>query len=143
MATYPHCDGLVLHAPGRCRFCDMSPELQAVRVSEGINFTGETDPAKRACPSTARRPLTTIERWPGNRAEVADPFPRDHAAQHALRDAIAAVMAPITRATIVPGTEPGFYAAAVFDHLEWSGYTIAPRGNRAPKPPPPDDRETA
>lgn len=65
---FPHCDSNVLHRPGACKYCDAYPKRQAKRVADGVNFTGETDPAKTACPSTLLRPLETIERWPGNRA---------------------------------------------------------------------------
>lgn len=62
---FPHCDSKVLHAPGKCEFCDKYPEAQ--RMLDKINFTGESDPDKTPCPSTLRRPLETINQWPGNR----------------------------------------------------------------------------
>lgn len=66
----PHCDSEVLHAPGRCATCDDNrPDLQEFRLLHGINFTGETDPAKLPCPATTHRPLETIERWGGNLAK--------------------------------------------------------------------------
>lgn len=71
IAKHPHCDELVLHAPGKCEYCDLYPERQSQRVRDGVAFTGEP-PTKggpeKPCPSTQRRPLSTIERWPGNRA---------------------------------------------------------------------------
>ena len=73
--TFPHCDDLVVHAPGECRYCDRLPELQAARAASGANFTGHADPSKTACPSTSRRPLETIERWPGNRAVAPETDP--------------------------------------------------------------------
>lgn len=65
---FPHCDELVLHAPGKCQFCDRYSLWQHERIRDGVNFTGENDPNKKACPSTARRPLAVIERWERNRA---------------------------------------------------------------------------
>lgn len=65
---FPHCDANVLHAPGKCEYCDAHPDWQELRTLWGINFTGETDPMKHPCPSLRYRSLDTIERWPGNRA---------------------------------------------------------------------------
>lgn len=65
--TYPHCDDLVLHAPGECIYCDLHSLEQHERIRDGINFTGQNDPTKSACPSTFQRPLSTINRWAGNR----------------------------------------------------------------------------
>lgn len=74
-ASFPHCDDLVLHAPGDCKYCDLYPEDQRERTNNGINFTGKSDPSMEPCPSTLRRPLEVIERWPGNRA-YGDTSPR-------------------------------------------------------------------
>lgn len=65
--TPPHCDSLVLHAPGECRFCDCHPDWQAYRQTVGIAFSGH-DPlnGQAACPSEVRRPRQLIIRWPGN-----------------------------------------------------------------------------
>lgn len=71
-AAHPHCDDLVLHAPGECVHCDAYPERQRQRQLGLVNFTGQTEAHKEACPSTYRRPLETIERWPGNRAQPVD-----------------------------------------------------------------------
>lgn len=65
-APHPHCDDLVLHAPGECRFCDHFPARQQERVDAGINFTGQHDPDKDPCMSEVNRPLEKINRWPGN-----------------------------------------------------------------------------
>ncbi|HET6372995.1 MAG TPA: hypothetical protein VFG76_06795 [Candidatus Polarisedimenticolia bacterium] len=66
---FPHCDALVLHAPGACPYCDRHPDWQQLRQMWGINFTGEHDSSKIACPAERRRSLDTINRWPGNRPE--------------------------------------------------------------------------
>jgi hypothetical protein len=70
-ASFAHCDDLVLHRKGSCEFCDMYPERQQGRIDAGVNFTGETDPGKLPCPSTEKRSLETINRWPGNRPKAA------------------------------------------------------------------------
>lgn len=69
MATMPHCDSAVLHAPGECEYCDAYPEFQKARKMWGIAFTGQppTDEQPLLCPSEVRRDLDTINRWPGNR----------------------------------------------------------------------------
>lgn len=66
--TYPHCDPRVLHAPGKCQFCDLHPEWQVLRQTWAINFTGEHKAGKLVCPSEQARSLDTVEAWPGNRA---------------------------------------------------------------------------
>lgn len=66
MAQAPHCDDLVLHAPGNCKYCDMFPDIQQARIKNGVNFTGENDPKKKQCPAEVRRSLDTINRWGGN-----------------------------------------------------------------------------
>lgn len=60
-ATFPHCDSLILHAPGECKYCDMYPERQKERMDNGVNFTGHGDD-----PATEVRPLDTINKWGGN-----------------------------------------------------------------------------
>lgn len=66
--SFPHCDDLVLHAPGICKFCDKSKALQELRGVMDIAYTGE-DPGNylRPCPSTLIRDVATIEKWPNNR----------------------------------------------------------------------------
>jgi hypothetical protein len=64
---FPHCDQLVLHREGTCRYCDAHPEWQELRALWGINFTGENDDSKIPCPSTRRRPLNSVHAWSGNR----------------------------------------------------------------------------
>lgn len=69
MATMPHCDSAVLHAPGECEYCDAYPSWQEARQAWGIAFTGHppTDEQPLPCPSETHRDLDTINRWPGNR----------------------------------------------------------------------------
>lgn len=65
---FPHCDARVLHAPGKCKFCDMHPELQKLREIWNISFTGEIDiEGKTRCPAEQIRAKDMIELWPGNR----------------------------------------------------------------------------
>lgn len=66
IAEFPHCDELVLHAPKTCEVCDLYPQKQKARIDNNINFTGEGDPNKQPCPAESKRPLDTINRWPGN-----------------------------------------------------------------------------
>jgi hypothetical protein len=70
--TSPHCDELVLHAPGECNICDKyAGEQQALRIRSGINFTGQHKPDRGPCPSELRRPLEVIQAWPGNQPSRA------------------------------------------------------------------------
>src|SRR5689334_1125238 len=83
LGQFPHCDALVLHAPGQCEYCDHHPDWQALRLLWNIQFTGEADDANlelaavralRAkegeeplpCPAERRRPAMRIHRWGGN-----------------------------------------------------------------------------
>lgn len=68
----PHCDSLVLHAPGECKYCDERGNLQSWRLASGVNFTGHSDPAKKPCFAERRRPAETINRWGGNVAAPAE-----------------------------------------------------------------------
>ena len=53
ISSFPHCDQRILHRPGTCRYCDMNPEWQELRIAWGIAFSGEepdnTQPI--ACPA--------------------------------------------------------------------------------------------
>lgn len=70
MATMPHCDARVLHAPGECEYCDRYPDWQRLRQTWGVAFTGhDPTPDQVPCPSTVIRPLDVINAWPGNRPE--------------------------------------------------------------------------
>lgn len=83
-APFPHCDELVLHAPGECEFCDHYPERQRRRERDGVNFTGHHEPGKRTCPAELRRPLSTLEAWGGNVAAQGTTL-RHHAPAEELR----------------------------------------------------------
>lgn len=81
MATMPHCDQRVLHAPGECEYCDAYPTWQEARQMWGIAFTGHPpQEGELPCPSEVHRDLDTINRWPGNRptpTAVADATQED------------------------------------------------------------------
>jgi hypothetical protein len=77
---FPHCDALVLHAPGACEYCDLHPDWQQLREMWGIAFTGEVARAKTICPSERRRPLALINQWPGNQARPPKKPP--HGSKH-------------------------------------------------------------
>ena len=66
ITQYPHCDQMVLHAPGECEYCDSHPDWQELREVWNINYTGHSDPQKMQCPAEARRPAGIINRWGGN-----------------------------------------------------------------------------
>jgi hypothetical protein len=63
---FPHCDQMILHAPGVCEYCDRHPDWQELRTVWGINFTGERHPERTPCPAEQARSLRNIERWAGN-----------------------------------------------------------------------------
>lgn len=69
----PHCDSSILHAPGKCKFCDMSPELQEYRRLARIAFSGEPDElgneSVAPCPSTHFRSPEKRDLWGGNVAQ--------------------------------------------------------------------------
>lgn len=72
MATMPHCDSAVLHAPGDCEYCDAYPEWQRARRMWGIAFTGHApQEGELHCPSEVRRSHGLIMRWPGNQPKRA------------------------------------------------------------------------
>lgn len=68
--TMPHCDQAILHAPGACRYCDLSPELQEARERMRIAFTGSPEEMGTKelapCPSTHFRSPEVRDRWGGN-----------------------------------------------------------------------------
>ncbi len=66
----PHCDAMVLHAPGRCGYCDhfLAGAAQALRQIWGVAFTGQTpQPGQVPCPSDARRGTAGAHVWSGNK----------------------------------------------------------------------------
>lgn len=66
-APFPHCDSLVLHAPGECQYCDHYPDEQKERIMNKVAFTGhEPKSDERQDPATIERPLETINKWHGN-----------------------------------------------------------------------------
>lgn len=71
--TPPHCDQLVLHAPGECRYCDANPDWQTLRELWGIAFTGHAPGAHQVpCPSDQRRGTGQAHTWGGNRPTNVD-----------------------------------------------------------------------
>jgi hypothetical protein len=84
---FPHCDHLILHAPGKCRYCDSHPEWQALRLAWEINFTGEENPQLAPCPSAKYRPAYQAHRWHGNHpTEVEVPLQPPTAWEHLTED---------------------------------------------------------
>lgn len=73
--TFPHCDSRILHARGKCDYCDQRPEWHEIRNALGLAFTeSATDrdhpymcPAEAAVLAGERGELNA---WPGNRPEV-------------------------------------------------------------------------
>lgn len=64
--TFPHCEPLVLHAPGVCDYCDRYPKRQAARIRSKTLFTGEVPrDGWTACPADLRRPPSSGS-WHGN-----------------------------------------------------------------------------
>lgn len=64
----PHCDALVLHAPGICKSCDKYPDRQNARIARRVAFTGEEHhPTKSLCPSEYFRSAEVVHKWKGNR----------------------------------------------------------------------------
>lgn len=75
MRTFPHCDQRILHAPGQCEYCDLSPEMQEMRLAWGVCFTGfQPDYVNTwvMCPADVARPTNSASdhrQWPGNTPE--------------------------------------------------------------------------
>lgn len=69
----PHCDSAILHAPGKCRYCDKYKDFQHVREVQRIAFTGSPEELGTdelaPCPSTWFRSPEKRDRWAGNRVE--------------------------------------------------------------------------
>ena len=67
---YPHCDQRVLHAPSKCIYCDLFPDMQLGRRMAGIAFSGE-EPVDGQLPCPADVAVATGQRgdynqWYGN-----------------------------------------------------------------------------
>lgn len=74
---FPHCDQKVLHAPGRCEYCDDLPEWQELRQAWGIAFTGQTPKdGQLPCPAWYARG-EKCQWWSGNTPRPANPFKGD------------------------------------------------------------------
>lgn len=72
---FPHCDALVLHAPGECEYCDRHPYMQAVREFYSIAFSGyEPEEGELPCPADFRRPGKS-QLWGGNTPRPTVTFP--------------------------------------------------------------------
>ena len=64
----PHCDSLVLHDPGLCKYCGMKKyvPVQLERKRLGLNWTGSVREDLEPCPAEQMRGLERLERWHGN-----------------------------------------------------------------------------
>lgn len=76
---FPHCDPLIVHAPGSCEYCDQSG-LQEVREAWGIAFTDQPDPSKTPCPGIVARGKN-LQVWSGNRPKPTLESVADHLAK--------------------------------------------------------------
>lgn len=68
----PHCDDLILHAPGECKVCDYYPTLQQLLVDLRVNYTGGRKAGFATSFAERRRPLHCVYAWEGNRTSVTD-----------------------------------------------------------------------
>lgn len=105
LCEYPHCDQHLLHAPGECEYCDKYPFAQERRFVAGINFTGHDWPGSISCPAERLRPLSDINRWPGNTPEgyqppnyfAVLPEPAAESGPYAWRDIFRAIIRKVLR----------------------------------------------
>lgn len=65
-AYSPHCDSSILHAPGKCEYCDEYPDWQRYREVARIAFTNEMSDNKAPCPSVWHRSPEMRDLWYGN-----------------------------------------------------------------------------
>lgn len=70
-AQWPHCESRILHAPGECAYCDERPELQMIRETWGICYTGHAPTSQTPIPCPADLAVSKGERadfnkWYGN-----------------------------------------------------------------------------
>ncbi len=83
-----HCDNLILHPVGICKFCDEATEAQAERARLDISNTGVAN-RKWPCPSQRRRSLQQMHAWSGNRPKTSEQLDEEAKAfRKALREAI-------------------------------------------------------
>jgi hypothetical protein len=84
-----HCDDRVIHRPQACLICDeFGADLQTERFVLGVNYTGESDPAKAPCPATLQRPLDAIYAWHGNVPVTPEKIAQDLAWVEEVRAAV-------------------------------------------------------
>jgi hypothetical protein len=82
-AEAPHCESLILHAPGECKWCDLYPDLQAARKLWRIAFTGHPPtPDETACPADLKRGPESYNNWSGNRAAAPEDKPTPPGVSH-------------------------------------------------------------
>lgn len=74
----PHCDARILHAPGECKYCDWFPQRQQDRITQSINFTGQTDPKKAPCPAMFFRDADSLAHWGGNQPQKCKTCDGEH-----------------------------------------------------------------
>lgn len=79
MTTYPHCDSRVLHAPGTCKYCILSPGLIIDRIRTKTNFTNTDIEGWAPCPAVEARGIESINAWPGNTTEGYTTFTDEEA----------------------------------------------------------------
>jgi hypothetical protein len=77
IATFPHCDQRILHAPGECAYCDVHADWQELRRGWGIAFTGH---APTALLPRCHKPIDGYGRptrceQPRGHLDVCQPFP--------------------------------------------------------------------
>lgn len=66
ISQFPHCDARVLHAPGKCEYCDLHPDWQELRKVWNVNFTGQHFEGKTVCPAEYERGMESLNGWHGN-----------------------------------------------------------------------------
>lgn len=110
ISQFPHCDARVLHAPGKCEYCDHHPDWQELRQAWGIAFTGhkptvgDADWTKQLpCPADYNRPPgagNDHRRWAGNVATTATPV-NETAASRMLYGTMTREVTPADKARAV------------------------------------------
>lgn len=116
-AYAPHCDQTILHAPGKCVYCDHFPEWQEYRKVAQIAFTGDDNelgvkrvfpdpqspnavedfvPGIAPCPSTWFRASEGRDRWGGNRAYTQADIDEHERQRRAMEAQMASLISPPT-----------------------------------------------